>query len=233
MSEMSREKAIKLAKKLKALADRGVEGERDNARERLEKLLKEYGLEEYQLSDTLKTFERTTLNEGSVILERIIKFVKPDAQINIKTIKTKIIIEVELTDIEHRQIKQRYKFFWRAYNRERSSLLTAFFNVHISEFTSSSSSYSSSSSSSYSPSNKNSVSGNIVERKINDTDKEASTQSSFDNNNNNSNDGFRGKPLTAFQEEKVRRYMASITKLDYNVIKDMKDSENASDTEYK
>lgn len=226
MSEtMSREKAIKLAKKLKALADRGIEGERDNARERLEKLLKEYGLEEYQLSDTLKTFERTTLNEGSVILERIIKFIKPDAQINIRTIKTKIIIEVELTDIEHRQIKQRYKFFWRAYNRERSSLLTAFFNVHISEFTSSPS-YSSSRPSSYPSSNKNSGAVDIVAREINDAYKEASAQSSFDNNNN---DGFRGKPLTAFQEEKVRRYMTSITKLDYNAIKDMKDGENSSD----
>ncbi len=228
---MSRERAINLAKKLKALADRGVGGEKDSAIEKLETFLKEHGLEEYQLSDVLRTFERTTLNEGSVILERIIKSVKPDAQLMIKTIKTKIIIEVELTDIEHRRIKQKYKFFWRAYNKERSSLLTAFFNVHISEFTSSMSSSSSSHPSSSSPSfsNKNPVAVNIVTDKINDSYKEAPAQSSSDNNN----DGFRGKPLTPFQEEKVRRYMTSITKLDYNKIKDMKDGENASDTEYK
>jgi hypothetical protein len=229
MSEMSREKAIKLAKKLKALAERGVEGEKDNAKEKLVALLKEYNLEEHQISDGLRTFERTTLNEGSVMLERIIKAVNPNAQIMVKQISSKLILEVILTDMEYIEVRQKYKFFWRAYNRERKLLLTSFFNKHYSEFTSNKGGYSNINRSSHPFEGSQSFAVQKSEQQP------SSSPSSGQPSGSPNSEGFRGRQLTPIEEDKVRYFMKLLNSLDYTKIKEIKikDADSPSDMEYK
>jgi hypothetical protein len=225
---MSKEKIIKLAKKLKALAERGIDGEKSNAKDKLDALLKKYDLAEYQITDGLRTFERTTLNEGSVILERIIKSVNPEAQIMVKKIKTKLIIEVILTDIEYKEVRQKYRFFWRAYNRERKLLLSAFINKHWDYFTSNQNGYGSI--------NKNShpfqESQSFAVQK---SEQQPSSQSSQYNQPSGSpnSDGFKGKQLTPVEQDKVRYLMKMLYPLDYTKIKEMQDADSPSDMEYK
>lgn len=128
---MNREKAIKLAKKLKALSERGVEGERRSAKQKFEAIIDKYGLMPDEIGDTIKVFERTTLNEGSVILDHIIKSVVPDAKIFVKQIKSKLIIECEMSDIEYREVNQKYRCFWKNYNKGRKLYLSAFVNKNF------------------------------------------------------------------------------------------------------
>lgn len=128
---MNREKAIKLAKKLKALSERGVEGERSSAKKKFDAIVDKYGLLPDDIGDTMKIFERTTLNEGSVILEHIIKSVVPDAKIFVKQIKSKLIIECEMSDIEYREVNQKYRYFWKNYNKGRKLYLSAFVNKNF------------------------------------------------------------------------------------------------------
>ena len=212
---MNKEKAIKLAKKLKALAERGVHGEKNSAQEKLDALLKEHGLELYQIEENMRTFERTTLNEGSVILERIIKSVNPDTKIIVKQHKTKLIVEVILSDIEYREVRQKYKFFWRAYNRERKLLLTAFFAQHQDYFTTEVRPKNFQHLDAFNPNN---FLANVPPAKKIDTEGSA---------------GFRSKPLTPNESQKIRRYMAILDPLDYAKIKEMQDSDSPSDVEYK
>lgn len=122
---MNREKAIKLAKKLKALSERGVEGERQSAKQKFDAIIDKYGLMPDEIGDTIKVFERTTLNEGSVILDHVIKSVVPDAKIFVKQIKSKLIIECEMSDIEYREVNQKYRVFWKNYNKGRKLYLSA------------------------------------------------------------------------------------------------------------
>jgi len=128
---MNREKAIKLAKKLKALSERGVEGERHSAKQKFDAIVDKYGLMPDEIGDTMKVFERTTLNEGSVILEHIIKSVVPEAKIFVKQIKSKLIIECEMSDIEYREVNQKYRCFWKGYNKGRKLYLSAFVNKNF------------------------------------------------------------------------------------------------------
>lgn len=230
---MNKEKAIKLAKKLKALAERGIEGEKNNARVRLDALLKQYGLEEYQIIEGLRTFERTTLNEGSVILERIIKSVNPDAQIMVKQFKTKLILEVILSDIEYREIRQKYKFFWRAYNRERKLLLTSFFNRHYAYFSTikiSSSAHGGNKSGHPFQKDDKSV---ALQKSAQKSESQSSSTSGQSSSHTPNPDGFRGRPLTFIEEDKVRAFMQILARLDYAKIPEMQDADSPSDMEYK
>ncbi len=52
---MKRHEAIVKAKKLKALADRGVGGERVNAKAQLDKIIRKYSLTEFDVIETLET----------------------------------------------------------------------------------------------------------------------------------------------------------------------------------
>lgn len=222
---MNKEKAIKLAKKLKALAERGIQEEKTNAQEKLDALLKKYELELHQITDGLKVFERTTLNEGSVILERIIKSVNPEAQITVKQLKTKLIIEVILSDIEYKEIRQKYKFFWRAYNRERKLLLTSFFNKHYSYFNPMPANKNNS------PANSNNnpiPTGSRTDLSKSNSSRETSAQSAPPNTG-----GFRGRPLTLDETMKVRAMLSALSPLDYAKIPEMQENDSPSDVEYK
>lgn len=131
---MADEKIIRLAKKLHALAEGGIEGEAESAKRQLDRLLERHGLELGEICDITRQFEMTSLNESSTILDRVIKSVAPKAVIHVEQHKSRLTIKVALSDIEYKEIKQKYAFFWKAYNEERKILLSAFLNKNYKFF---------------------------------------------------------------------------------------------------
>ena len=131
---MKRSKLKKLIKKLKALAERGVGGEAVNAQSKLDALLKKHNIKLDDVSEFLRIWELTTLNESSVILEKVIHSVAPDSTINVKRNKSRLTIEVALSDEEYMEVKDKYRFIWAGYNSERQTFIAAFFNKNSSLF---------------------------------------------------------------------------------------------------
>jgi hypothetical protein len=133
---MEFEEIKKKAEKLKALADRGERGERDNAREQLEKLLKRHGLSREDVfgHEINRVFIVTTLNESSKILEKVIRSINPKAVMSVEQNKSKLTIKVALSDAEYIEVKQKYLYFWRSFNEEKQLLFSAFLNKHSQYF---------------------------------------------------------------------------------------------------
>jgi len=134
---MSKEKAIRTAKKLKALVDKGIGGESHNAKRKLDSLLRKYNLSASEVfgTDVEYVWENmTTLNESNAILNRVILSIRPDAKIEIERKGVRLTIKVMLTEKEYKQIKRKHKHFWNEYNKDRALFLSAFFNVNSHYF---------------------------------------------------------------------------------------------------
>lgn len=133
---MNTAKAIKLAKKLKELADKGVGGEAGNAKAKLDALLKKYNLnaEEIFGEEREYVWKLTTINESSSILNRAILSIKPDAKVVTEVNGIVLLVKVSLTQKEYNKIRKKHIFFWNAFNKVRATLLSAFFNKHSHYF---------------------------------------------------------------------------------------------------
>ena len=131
---MNEHKLRKRIKKLRALAEHGIGGEAENAKRLLDELLKEHGIKLEDIGEHIRIWEMTSLNESGVILEKVIKSVCPEATIIVKKHKSRLIVEVPLSDIHYQEVRQKHKFFWDAYNDERKIFLSAFFNKNAEYF---------------------------------------------------------------------------------------------------
>src|SRR3990167_8655776 len=131
---MNEHKLRKRIKKLRALAERGMGGEAENARRLLDELLKEHGIKLEDVGEQIRVWEMTTLNEGSSISEKVIKSVCSEAVITVKQYKSRLIIEVPLSEIHYQEVRKKNLFFWHAYNEERTIFLSAFFNRRAEYF---------------------------------------------------------------------------------------------------
>lgn len=131
---MNPSKLKKLIRKLKELADKGVGGEAHNAKRKLDELLEKSGLKLDDVHEQVRTWELTTLNEGSVILEKVIKSIVPDAKIKVEQFKSRLTLEVSMSDIDYQEAVYKYRFIWSAYNQERQLFLSAFQNKNAHLF---------------------------------------------------------------------------------------------------
>jgi len=122
---MKQSKLKKLVRKLKALVEKGVGGEAETAKKKLDELLEKHGLKLDDIHEHIRIWELTTLNESSVILEKVIKSICPDAVINVKQHKTRLTIEVAMSDVDYQEVKYKYRFIWGKYNSVRQEVLTA------------------------------------------------------------------------------------------------------------
>ena len=71
---MKNEKYLELARKLKALADKGIDGEKYNAQKQLDKIMKKYGIrmEDLELQE-FDIVENTTPEDVTAELEPIVE----------------------------------------------------------------------------------------------------------------------------------------------------------------
>jgi len=124
---MSDQNIIDLAKKLKALAEQGVGGEKENASAMLQRLMDKHGITIDSISNdvkkrrwfTVKTTQLKFLRQvvSSVIGGDYSYFVHP----NVKS-----EIAFELTDAEYIEVEAKFDFYWRKYKEDMEIFYSAF-----------------------------------------------------------------------------------------------------------
>lgn len=120
-------KYIELAKKLKALADRGVGGEKYNAKKMLKALLKKHNLTMEDIEE-----EEVCLNQISVIKEQRKLFHQIGYNVigkkyyTIDVRRYKNIMLIECTKAHAIEIEAKLNFYWKAYKEELDIFYHAF-----------------------------------------------------------------------------------------------------------
>lgn len=120
------DKTIDLAKKLHALAEKGVGGEKENAQEMLTRLLKKHGLTLADIigekKSTRKFLAKNDL-QRKLIRQVIYSVIR---QPNAWEYKANKYVFAELTDAEFLEIHEKINFYWAEYQRDLEIFYSAF-----------------------------------------------------------------------------------------------------------
>lgn len=126
-----------LLKKIKALADRGVGGEADNAETILARLMDKYGISEDELSEETRASVEFTFSgkEQEKLLRQIVyKVTNGGTAYGLKYTgsgrKCRTTLGAECTRAEKVEIEFLLDFYKRLWEREREAFLSAFIQKH-------------------------------------------------------------------------------------------------------
>lgn len=135
-AEMS-EKKKELLKKLQALAERGVGGEKETAERKLRELMKKYGIDEINFSeDKLEEFEFKYSNpqEEQLIRQLFFRMFGKDWRSKSYTYRcgkgSRSIRGVECTEAEGLQLQIEYEFYKQLWQEEMGLFWSAFIQKH-------------------------------------------------------------------------------------------------------
>ena len=123
---MGTDKIIQLAKKLKALAERGIGGEKINAQNMLDKLLMENDLTIEQINepDRKDHFFEYKFKQRDILVQ-VIRSIMGNKSIYTVTGK-KTVICISCDNAEYIEIQAAFNVFWKAYEKELDLFLVAF-----------------------------------------------------------------------------------------------------------
>lgn len=130
------DKKLELLKKLKALADRGVGGEKEGAQKKLEQLMKKYGVAEMDLSDETETdYDFKYKNEYELkILRQLFYKIVPDYRQKAYTYRcgkgSRSVFGIRCTKEQGVQIQIEYEFYRDLWKEEADFFLSAFIQKH-------------------------------------------------------------------------------------------------------
>lgn len=131
MKTTQEKQGLSLAKKLYALAQQGIGGEKENAEEMLERIMKKYNLTLEDLEiETKKVFIYSYKNKEQkkflmqVIFSVLGKFSYRELYTSGNHMKYEISLHI--TDLQHVEISEKYYFFWKAYQEELELFYSAF-----------------------------------------------------------------------------------------------------------
>ncbi|WP_320980004.1 DUF2786 domain-containing protein [Bacteroides sp.] len=130
------DKIIDKLKKLLALAERGYQGEADNARRILEAELLKHGLTiEDVCSDNRREriFKYNSKAERTLLIQVILNYLgSKHKAFNESTYNGKSkIVRIELTDLEYIDIQDMYEFHKSHFRKERNRLLKDMLNAYV------------------------------------------------------------------------------------------------------
>lgn len=125
---------FEILKKIRALAEAGVDGEKDNARELLEKLMYKYGIDEVNISDEKLEMHnfRFHNNWDKWLLQRIIKKVAADRDLYVYKggPGSRTTYACACTETEAIQIQLEYEFYSALWTDELETFFQAFIAKH-------------------------------------------------------------------------------------------------------
>jgi hypothetical protein len=124
---MSDEKIVDLARKLKALAERGVGGEKENAAQKLKRLLAKHGIsiEEIESAERSEELFKYKNGQQQILLQCIRMVMGMETKIySVRRLRNAVI--VECTKAEFLEIKATFEFYSKAYERDLKLFLRAF-----------------------------------------------------------------------------------------------------------
>ena len=125
-----------LLKKLKALAESGVGGEKENAQAMLEKYMRKYGITETDLErdEELKVreFEYHSHKEKRLLMQIIFKVTNSTSMYSFYRSKRKVrnLVGCECSKAQGIEIEFLFDFYKRLYQKEEERLLDAFIQKH-------------------------------------------------------------------------------------------------------
>lgn len=119
-----------LLKKLSVLAERGVGGEKESARKKLNELMEKYGIDDAELSDEekrLHTFKYRTAFERRLLIQIAAKI---NHEIMIyRTHQDKCLL-MDCTNAEDVQLRIEFEFYRQLWKEEQDFLFTCFVQKH-------------------------------------------------------------------------------------------------------
>jgi hypothetical protein len=124
---MSSERTKELLLKLKALSEQGNGGEKENATDMLNKVLKKHGLtlEDLEKEEKdIRTFKIKDRGDSSIILAQCIWDVLPNAEIKQNTKKLEIYCYLNTSDFV--EVSEKYKHYYNIWLKEKKEFLTAY-----------------------------------------------------------------------------------------------------------
>ena len=131
-NQVNKEKLKSKAKKLKALADRGIGGEKESAIKMYKEFMEKNGLNDSDIDPSVNNRKFRVKNyDDSLILTNVILSVNPFS----KPISTELFIEAELDLEDFNEVKEKFRYFIKLYRIEKELLNMAFFSKHNSFFT--------------------------------------------------------------------------------------------------
>jgi hypothetical protein len=122
--EEEKSKIRSKARKLKALANGGVDGEKETARRMYDDYIKEHGLQDNEINSNMhhREFYNLVDSDECDIAATIILSVNPFAKYNV----TKEFVSTELDDEDYLEAKEKIDYFIKLWRIERNALRTAF-----------------------------------------------------------------------------------------------------------
>ena len=120
-------------RKIAALADRGVGGERKNAKSQLTKLLRKHGLTladlEPQPEQRMCDFSYRNAEDRTLLIQCAAK-VKGTARLTVQQYLRRNHLRIECTRVEQIELVNMQRYFRSLYAKEKARLLNAFIQKH-------------------------------------------------------------------------------------------------------
>lgn len=130
------EKKLELLKKLKALAERGVGGEKEGAQKKLEQLMKKYGIEDANFSEDKEEDHDFRYHDEfeKKILRQLFYKIVPDFQSRTYFYRhgrgSKSTYGIRCTKAQALQIRIEYDFYCELWKEEADFFMSAFIQKH-------------------------------------------------------------------------------------------------------
>lgn len=111
--------------KVKALADKGEGGEKENAKKKLNELLEKYNITKFEEKKYKKrTFKLADFNDCKTIMTHCI--IDTNKNASIEGYKAKKELYVKLSDEEYIDICEKFNHYYPIFHRQRESFVKAF-----------------------------------------------------------------------------------------------------------
>jgi hypothetical protein len=131
-NEINKEKLKSKAKKLKALADKGIGGEKETAAKMYKEFMEKHGLNDGDVDPSANNRKfKVKTEDDAFILTNVILSVNPFT----KVVNNPTIIEAELDLEDFNEVKEKFRYFIKLYRVEKELLNMAFFSKHNDFFT--------------------------------------------------------------------------------------------------
>jgi hypothetical protein len=118
--------------KIKALAERGIQGERENAQILLEKLLKHYHVTLDELAEEKQdfyTYHYKNVTERKLLVQ-VIVYVHKTSEVKMKVNYKSRYFRLEQTQLQHLETLELYNIYRKAFDVELERLFVAFIHKH-------------------------------------------------------------------------------------------------------
>lgn len=126
-NEINKEKLKSKAKKLKALADKGIGGEKDTATKMYIEFMEKHGLNDNEIDPSANNRKFKVKNDDDAfILTNVILSVNPFT----KVVNNPTIVEAELDLEDFNEVKEKFRYFVKLWRVEKELLKMAFFSKH-------------------------------------------------------------------------------------------------------